>query len=120
MVFSAEDKAIITHYVENGYTGYRIWKENPEKNWKYSSLKGLIKRFKEEGTMERKKGSGRPRSARTAENEAYVEEMICSQEDDPGTHATPRRIAEELEISHSSVCRIGQQGNKESIELLVL
>ena len=32
--------------------------------------------------------------------------MICSQEDKPGTHISPRNIAEELKISHSSVCRI--------------
>ena len=46
--------------------------------------------------MERKKGSGRPRSARTTENESFVEEMICSQEDEPGTHASPREITREL------------------------
>jgi len=56
--------------------------------------------------MEKRKGSGRPKSARTPENEDAVEEMICSQEDEPGTHVSPRSIAEELEISHSSVCRI--------------
>ncbi|XP_066910471.1 uncharacterized protein [Clytia hemisphaerica] len=56
--------------------------------------------------MDRRKGSGRPRSARTEENEHLVEEMICSQEDEPGTHVTPRNIATELEISHSSVRRI--------------
>ena len=56
--------------------------------------------------MNRRKGSGRPRSARTEENERLVEEMICSQEDEPGTHVTPRNIAIQLEISHSSVRRI--------------
>ena len=106
MVFTAKDKIIIAHYLDKGYTGYKIWKENPEKNWKWSSLKALVKKYRENGSMERKKGSGRPRSARTPENEAYVEEMICSQEDQPGTHETPRKIAEEIEISHSSVCRI--------------
>ena len=106
MVFSTEDKAIIKHYVEKGFSSYKIWKENPEKKWVLSSVKRLVKRFRKNGTMERQKRSGRPKSARTPENEAAVEEMICSQEEDPGTHVTPRNIAKELKISHSSVCRI--------------
>ena len=75
---SDEDKVIIRHYIEKKYTAYEIWKQNPEKNWHYSLVKRAVKKFKEHGTMERKKGSGRPRSARTAENESFVEEMICS------------------------------------------
>ena len=97
---------IIKHYVEKGYSGYQICKQNPEKKWNYSSVKRLIKKFKEDGNMDRRKGSGRPRSARTEENERLVEEMICSQEDEPGTHVTPRNIATELQISHTSVRRI--------------
>ena len=89
---SEEDKVIIRHYIEKDYTAYEIWKHNPEKNWHYSKVKRVVKKFKEYGTMERKKGSGRPRSARTAENEAFVEEMICSQEDQPGTHASPSSL----------------------------
>eukprot|EP00111_Clytia_hemisphaerica_P002908 TCONS_00008243-protein len=105
---SDEDKVIIRHYIEKEYTAYEIWKQNPEKNWHYSKVKRAVKIFKEYGTMEQKKGSGRPRSVRTAENEAFVEEMICLQEDEPGTHASPREIARELEISHSSVRRISE------------
>ena len=33
MVFSDEDKAVIKHYHQGGCTAYKIWKENPEKNW---------------------------------------------------------------------------------------
>ena len=76
MAFSADDKAKIKHYVEKGYSGYQICKQNPEKKWNYSSVKRLIKKFKD-GNMDRRKGSGRPRSARTEENECLVEEMIC-------------------------------------------
>ena len=106
MVLSDEDKAVIKHYYQRRYTAYKIWKENPEKNWDKASAKRLINRFVEKGTMERKEGSGRKRTARTPANEEAVEELICSQEDAPGTHLSPRNIAEELEISHSSVCRI--------------
>ena len=52
--------------------------------------------------MKRQSGSGRPRTARSIENEQMVDEMICSQEDEPGTHISPRNIAEELNISHSN------------------
>ena len=39
----------------------------------------------------KKKKFGRPRTARTKENEETVEKMICSQ-DEPHTHQTPRQI----------------------------
>lgn len=105
MVFSDADKAIIQHYYEKGYTAYKIWKENPEKNWDKSSLHRLIKRFAKTGTMARQNGSGRPRTATCPENEEKVEEMICSQEE-PGTHLSPNEIAKELNISHMSVRRM--------------
>ena len=106
MVFSDEDKAVIKHFHHRGYTAYKIWKENPKKNWDKTSVKRLINRFLEKGTMERKEGSGRNRTARTPTNEEAVEELICSQEDASETHLSPRNIVEELEITHSSVCRI--------------
>ena len=55
--------------------------------------------------MQRKKGSGRPRTARTEKNEELVEELICSQEE-PHTHLTPRQIEKSEEISRSTVRRI--------------
>ena len=58
MVFSDEDKAVIKNYYQRGYTAYKIQKENPEKNWDKASVKRLINRFVEKGTIERKEGSG--------------------------------------------------------------
>ena len=52
--------------------------------------------------MERKKGSGRPRTARTEENEETVKELIMSQEDEPHSHLAPRKIEESEGISRSS------------------
>ena len=72
MVFSDEDKAIIKHYHQKGYSAYRIWLENPEKNWKKRSVARIIKRFVETGTMERQKGSGRPVTATTQANQDAV------------------------------------------------
>ena len=111
MVFSAEDKAIIKYfYVEKGFTAYRIWKENPNKSWDKTSVKRLLKRFDKYETMDRKTGSGRPKTATTEENADEVEEMICSQEE-PGTHVHPRDIAAEIGISHTSVRRILNERN---------
>ena len=56
--------------------------------------------------MERQKGSGRPRTGTTRENEEAVEEMICSQKNHSGTHVPPKDIAEGLSISQSFVRRM--------------
>lgn len=106
MVFSEEDKAIIKHYCLKGKKAYSIWKDNPEKGWHKKSVQRLVNRFNKYGTMDRQKGSGRPVSVATKENEEAIEELICSQEDEPGTHLSPRNIAKHLEISHTSVRNI--------------
>ena len=77
-----------------------------EKNWKYCSVKRLVAWYKKTGTLERKKGSGRPRTARNEENEETVEELIMSQEDEPHSHLAPRQIEESEGISRSPVVRI--------------
>lgn len=107
MVFSHEDKIIIKNDIEEfGLNAYQIWKKHSGKGWKYCSVKRLLKRFKEDKTMDRAKGSGRPRTARTEENEAIVEELICSQEEQPHTHQAPRQIEKNEGISRSAVVRI--------------
>ena len=40
--------------------------------------------------MNRKGGSGRPRSITTEENTDLIEELICSQEEAPHTHLATR------------------------------
>ena len=59
---------------------------------------------------ERRRGSGRGRSAWTAQNIARptVADLICSQEEAPHSHKTPREIQRETGISGSSVCRIAK------------
>ena len=51
----------------------------------------VIEKIKETGTTDRRKGSGRPNSAVNAENLAMVEELILSQEEEPGTHFSQRK-----------------------------
>ena len=50
-----------------------------DKNWSLSTLQTICRRVDETGSaMTRCAGSGRPRSARTAEKIAEVGELICS------------------------------------------
>ena len=87
MVSSKEGKIIILNdYEEKGWSAYKILKDHSSKNWTYTSVKRLLKRFKDSGTMNRKEGSGRPRSVTTEENTDLIEELICSQEEAPHTH----------------------------------
>ena len=53
--------------------------------------------------MKHKTESGRLKTARTAENVECVSELICSQEDDPGTSKSTRQIAQGLQMSEKSV-----------------
>jgi len=69
----------------------------------------LIKRIDETGRTGRKRGSGRPRSARTAVNIQIVNDLICSQEDRPVTSKSPREIEHETDISRSSVRRVAKK-----------
>ena len=57
MVFSKEDKIIIQNdYEESGWSACRIWKDHSSKNWTYTSVERILKRFKDSGTMNRKEG----------------------------------------------------------------
>ena len=107
MVFSSEDKAIIKNdYEEKGWTAYRICKEDESKKWVLSSVQRLLKRFKEDGSMKRRTGPGRPITVTTDENAELVQELICSKEDLLGTHKNPREIARNVGISICSVRRL--------------
>ena len=54
----------------------------------------------------RKQGSGIPRTTVNDDKKAYVEEMIVSQEDQPGTHKSQREISRDLNVSRTSVRRM--------------
>ena len=107
MVLSFEDKVIIKNDLEEkNWTAYKIWKEHPTKKWSISSVQRLVNKIKETGSTERRPGSGRPVTATTEENGDLVERMICSQEEQPGTHKSPQEIAPLIGISRSSVKRL--------------
>jgi len=65
-----------------------------------------MKKLKETGSTDRKRGSGRPKMARTEENVSAVEELVLSQEDQPQSHHSTRQIARETGLAQASVVRI--------------
>jgi len=80
--------------------------EFPDKGWTKRSINRLFQKLRETGTVDRRVGSGRPRSARTEENIDLVDDLIVSQEDKPQTHRTVRKIAGETGIPPSSVVHV--------------
>ena len=66
----------------------------------------LLKKIDEAGDVKRLKGSGRPKSSRTENSINAVKELISSQEDKPGTHATPNEISKLMNILRTSIRRI--------------
>lgn len=107
MGFSRGDKILIKELRESkGYGAKRFLKEFPLKNWSLAGLNRLIKTIEVTGSSDRKPGSGRPRSVRTNENIVAVEELILSQDSQPGTHRSMREVAREVGISVTSVHNI--------------
>jgi len=106
-VLTADDKSLIRALrIEKGWGAVRMMKEFPSRQWKQRTLNDQITKIDTTGNTERKPGSGRRRTIRTADNIAVVSEMICSQENQPGTSKSPREISHEIGISHGSVRRI--------------
>jgi len=58
------------------------------------------------GSTDRRVGSGQPRTARTEDNVAHVEELVLSQEAAPQSHRSTRQISREIGVHQSSVLRI--------------
>jgi len=95
--------------LEKGWSALTMTREFPSRKWKKSTLFDLIKRIDKTGKTDRRKGSSRQRSARTASNAQIVGDLICSQEGRPGTSKSPREIKCETGISRSSIRRIAKK-----------
>ena len=107
MVFSDEDRVLIKNLcLIKGYGSRKLMTEYPKKKWKRRGLDKLLRKVRETGTVERKNGSGRPKTACSAENVSTVEELALSQESRPQSHRSVRQISRETHISKSSVSRI--------------
>jgi len=70
MVFSDKDKILIKRLCLKGYTAKKLTAEFPEKSWTKQGVTGnkLMKKLWDTGTVDRRPGSSRPRSAHTEEN----------------------------------------------------
>ena len=75
------------------------------KEWNYTSVKHLLKIFREIGSMDRRHGSGQPRTISLKGNLDLVEELVCSQEELHHAHLPPRKIVKQTGISQSSIQR---------------
>jgi len=85
--------------VEKNWSSRRFSKEFASKAWCRSSLDRFIKTVDAglpvDGVIRR---GCRRWPVRIAANVARVEELICSQEDAPGTHKSPREIDRRLSV----------------------
>jgi hypothetical protein len=77
--------------IDKGFNSFQMIKEFPNRGWNKSTLNRLIQKIDATGTSSRKPPE-RIRTARTPANIARVSELICSQDDDPGTSKSPREI----------------------------
>ena len=104
---SIADKMRIQTLREQGLGAKAIRSAYPNKRWAISTISMICKRVDSCGSaVQRKVGSGRPKTARTAGNIEKVKELLCSQEDQPGTRQSTRQVARQLQISQFSVWNI--------------
>lgn len=107
MLFSSEDKILIKNLVLlKGYSSRRLIKEFPQNGWNKNGLDVLLRKIRATASVDRKPGSGRPRSVRTPENINTVHDLVLSQENAPQTHRTTRQIERETGVSRRTVGRI--------------
>src|ERR1043165_2559994 len=110
---SLADKMRIQTLREQGLGARAIRNTYPEKRWVLSTISKICKRVDSCGSaVERKVGSGRPKTARIAENIEKVKELLCSQEDQPCTGQSTRQVARQLQISQGSVRNIAKNDLK--------
>ena len=110
MPFSEKDRIIIEHYrLKYKWGAKKIFKELGQeegRQWTVVGIAYLLRKVDTFGSVERRKGSGQPRSARTAENTGKVEEEIFSQEypesGEVVRHESPRMIAQQLGTNSSN------------------
>ena len=53
--------------------------------------------------MDRRAGTGKQRAITTEESKNLIENLICSQEDNPGSHMSPKEVEKNTGISCTSV-----------------
>ena len=84
--------------VEKNWSSRCFLKEFASKTWCRSSLDRLIKTIDAGLPVDEVINHGRRRPVKTAANVARVDELICSQEDAPGTHKSAREIERQTSV----------------------
>jgi len=102
MPFTFEEKCFIKVLrQENGWGAKWICSEFRQKKWAVSSVNDLLRKINKTGSVERKVGSGRPWSIWTQRNISSANDLICSQEDNPGTSKSPHKIQKVTSVSRA-------------------
>jgi len=84
MVFSDKHKILTKKLCQlKAYNARQLRTEFANKGWMTSTINRLLKKFSDMGSVDRRQGSDRPRSARTNENMNQVNDMVLSHEDQP-------------------------------------
>src|SRR5207244_7060926 len=97
MTLTVEDRILIKALrLEKGYGDIRMRKEFPARKWSLATLNRLIATIDLTGSAEKKQ---RIFTSRNRDNVATVQELVLSQEDQPGTHRSTRQIARETGIA---------------------
>ena len=91
MPFSTEDKVVIKHYRQEKHGVKRLLKEFPNKGWTKGGLRRLLHKIDKTGDFAWIPGSSKIPTALTNKNVEEVEELILSQEENPGTHESQRK-----------------------------
>jgi len=87
MAFSGEGRHVIKFFRQHKHFGTKgFLKEFPHKSWSRSGFNKIIRKTDRTGTSKRLPGSGRPRTARTADKIEEVETLVLSQKDLPQTY----------------------------------
>jgi len=76
----------------------------PNKNWTLGGLKTLLRKIDATDSVERRSGSGRPRTVRVPVI-TNGQDLVLSQENAPKTHSSQRRISRRTGVSQGSVNR---------------
>ena len=66
-------------------------------------------KFQGDNFMDRKANSVRQQTITTNKNENPIENLICSQEDNPGGHISPREVGKNIGTNRASIRRIAKR-----------
>jgi len=107
--FTFEDRHLIKRLrVSKGYGATtRLCKMFPDRQRNVDGVKTLIKKIDMTGSIDRQRGSIRPRSARTPANIKEVEGLTLSQEDKPQTTSPTLSMTFRRAIFRCELCVCG-------------